>query len=184
MRKRTVFKVGSTVVSQNSRSLRPCPILENQDALANMVEAAGAHSTDLQAKESARDLCAKCTNSIEEWVPVAERIWTDPADPQFGKRHDPGQGMADTDKSKFDHLGRHREPLGGVTGRQVATIRHPSGQSSHPPRPDGHEVPEDAPVRSRFHPRVPTASRGFGEPHFEAFTGSLPSARAGAWRAP
>ena len=95
----------------NDNLLRPCPILENQDALANMVEAAGAHSTDLQAKESARDLCAKCTRSIEEWAPVAERIWTDPADPLFDKRHDPGQGMADTDKSKFARLGRQREPL-------------------------------------------------------------------------
>ena len=95
----------------NDNLLRPCPILENQDALANMVEAAGAHSTDLQAKESARDLCAKCTRSIEEWAPVAERIWTDPSDPAHDKRTDPGQGMADTDKSKFARLGRQREPL-------------------------------------------------------------------------
>ena len=63
----------------------PCPILENRDVLADMVETAGAHSTDLQAKESARDLCAKCTRSIEEWEPVAERIWTNAADPLFDK---------------------------------------------------------------------------------------------------
>lgn len=95
----------------NDNLLRPCPILENQDVLADMVETAGAHSTDLQAKESARNLCAKCTRSIEEWEPVAERIWTDPADPLFDKRHDPGQGMAETDKNKFDRLNRQRKPL-------------------------------------------------------------------------
>jgi len=95
----------------NDNLLRPCPILENRDVLADMVETAGAHSTDLQAKESARDLCAKCTRSIEEWEPVAERIWTDPADPLFDKRHDPGQGMAETDKNKFDRLNRQRKPL-------------------------------------------------------------------------
>ena len=95
----------------NDNLLRPCPILENRDVLADMVETAGAHSTDLQAKESARDLCAKCTRSIEEWEPVAERIWTNAADPLFDKRHDPGQGMAETDKNKFDRLNRQRKPL-------------------------------------------------------------------------
>ena len=95
----------------NDNLLRPCPILENQDALADMVEAAGARSTDLQAKESARDLCAKCSASIEAWAPVADRLWTDPADPQFPKRCDPSQGMADTDKHKLERLGRERNPL-------------------------------------------------------------------------
>ena len=95
----------------NDNLLRPCPILENRDVLADMVETAGAHSTDLQAKESARNLCAKCTRSIEEWEPVAERIWTNAADPLFDKRHDPGQGMAETDKNKFDRLNRQRKPL-------------------------------------------------------------------------
>ena len=41
----------------NDNLLRPCPILENRDVLADMVETAGAHSTDLQAKE-ARATCA------------------------------------------------------------------------------------------------------------------------------
>lgn len=95
----------------NDNLLRPCPILENQDALARMVEATGAHSTDLQQKEDARDLCAKCTASIEAWAPVAERLWTDPADPLFEKRCDTGQGMAETDKAKFERLGRHIEPM-------------------------------------------------------------------------
>ena len=90
----------------NDNLLRPCPILENQDMLAEMVERTGAHSTDLQAKESARDLCAKCSRSIEEWAPVAERLWSDPSDPMHAKRQDPTQGMADSDMDKLRAQGR------------------------------------------------------------------------------
>ena len=85
----------------NDNLLRPCPILENQDVLADMVERSGAHSTDLQAKENARDLCAKCTAAIEDWAPVAERLWTNPDDPQHEKRQSSSQGMADTDMAKL-----------------------------------------------------------------------------------
>ena len=90
----------------NDNLLRPCPILENQNMLAEMVERTGAHSTDLQAKESARDLCAKCSRSIEEWAPVAERLWSDPSDPMHAKRQDPTQGMADSDMDKLRAQGR------------------------------------------------------------------------------
>ena len=95
----------------NDNLLRPCPILENQDELAHMVERAGAHSTDLQEKESAHDLCAKCTDSIREWTPVAEKLWNDPADPMYAKRrNDPTQGMAETDMRKLAALGRRELP--------------------------------------------------------------------------
>ena len=90
----------------NDNLLRPCPILENQNVLAEMVERTGAHSTDLQAKESARDLCAKCRDSIEAWAPVAERLWSDPDDPMNAKRQDPTQGMADSDMEKLHAQGR------------------------------------------------------------------------------
>ena len=93
----------------NDNLLRPCPILENQDALAQMVERAGAHSTDLEATEEAADLCAKCTDSINAWNPVSQRLWTNPDDPQFAKRHNATQGMAETDMSKFERIGRNRE---------------------------------------------------------------------------
>ena len=95
----------------NDNLLRPCPILENEGALARMVERAGAHSTDLQEKESAEDLCAKCHDSIEEWTPVAERLWNDPADPLHDKRmNDPTQGMAVTDMRKLAAQGRREIP--------------------------------------------------------------------------
>lgn len=95
----------------NDNLLRPCPILENEGALARMVERAGAHSTDLQEKESAEDLCAKCHDSIEEWTPVADRLWNDPADPLHDKRmNDPTQGMAVTDMRKLAAQGRREMP--------------------------------------------------------------------------
>ena len=90
----------------NDNLLRPCPILENKDALADMVERSGALSTDLQAKEEARDLCAKCADSIDAWAPVAQRLWDDPDDPQHAKRQDPTQGMAETDLQKLRAQGR------------------------------------------------------------------------------
>ena len=40
--------------------LRPCPMLENPEKLCAMVNACGAHSTDLQSPESVEHLCAKC----------------------------------------------------------------------------------------------------------------------------
>lgn len=91
--------------------LKPCPILENSGRLTEMVERAGAHSSDLQEQESAAELCAKTKAAADAWAPVAERIWHDPEDPMFEKRHDPKQGMADTDMTKFERLGRVREPL-------------------------------------------------------------------------
>ena len=92
----------------NDNLLRPCPMLENQDALAEMVERSGAHSTDLQEQEDARDLCAKCTESIEGWTPIAERLWTNPEDPMFEARHQPNEGMAESDMQKFKEIGRDR----------------------------------------------------------------------------
>lgn len=83
-------------------------MLENKDALTDMVKRSGAHSTDLQEKESAADLCAKCHTSIEAWTPVAQRLWEDPADPMAAKRRDAGQGLADTDMEKLSNQGRTR----------------------------------------------------------------------------
>ena len=95
----------------NDNYLRPCPTLDNAGILADMVDRTGAHSTDLQHAEDAHDLCAKCAPAAEEWAPVAERLWTDPDDPLYQKRQDPGQGLGDTDKSKLERLGRGHQPL-------------------------------------------------------------------------
>lgn len=55
--------------------LRPCPMLENPEKLCTMVNASGAHSTDLQSPESVEHLCAKCGRYSTEWAPVAEELW-------------------------------------------------------------------------------------------------------------
>lgn len=103
----------------NDNLLKPCPILENEGLLADMVKRAGAHSTDLQEKESAEDLCAKCHDSIAEWAPVADRIWNDEGDPLYDKRkNDPAQGMADTDMRKLAEQGRRELPESLMTKRE------------------------------------------------------------------
>ncbi len=90
----------------NDNLLRPCPILDNPGKLAEMVDETGAHSTDLQAAEDAHNLCDKCVEMCEEWVPVSERIWENPDDEMAWRREQPNQGMADTDVAKFKRLGR------------------------------------------------------------------------------
>ncbi|MGI6005448.1 MAG: radical SAM protein [Christensenellales bacterium] len=72
----------------NDNHLRPCPLLDNPGALADMVEKSGARSTDLQHPEDVRDLAAKCQDAAGRWAPVAERLWT-----QCGGCADCGDGQ-------------------------------------------------------------------------------------------
>ena len=41
-----------------------------------MVAQSGAHSTDLEAPESAEHLCEKCKSCAECWKPTAETLWS------------------------------------------------------------------------------------------------------------
>jgi len=59
----------------NGNMLRPCPLLDNPPRLAQMVEKAGAKSTDLKEKEDVRDLCAKTVDTAKNWASVAEELW-------------------------------------------------------------------------------------------------------------
>ena len=59
----------------NENHLRPCPLLDNPEALRNMVKTTGAYSTDLQNPENVRDLTAKCERAAEKWGAVADEIW-------------------------------------------------------------------------------------------------------------
>ncbi len=56
--------------------LRPCPLLDNQGALAKMVDESGAHSTDLQNPEDVHELTAKCVPAAGSWQSVADELWT------------------------------------------------------------------------------------------------------------
>ena len=55
--------------------LRPCPLLDNQGALAKMVKESGAKSTDLQNPEDVDQLTAKCVPAADQWQPVADELW-------------------------------------------------------------------------------------------------------------
>ena len=46
----------------------------------NMVEASGAHSTDMQAEEPVDSLIAKTIPYAENWKPVADRLWKERQD--------------------------------------------------------------------------------------------------------
>ena len=59
----------------NGNHLRPCPLLDNEGLLAEMVRASGAHSTDLEAPEDVSALCAKCHSAGACWEPVADELW-------------------------------------------------------------------------------------------------------------
>jgi MoaA/NifB/PqqE/SkfB family radical SAM enzyme len=59
----------------NDNMLRPCPMLENPEALRKMVKDAGAVNTDYQSLESVDHLCDKTTPYAENWISTAERLW-------------------------------------------------------------------------------------------------------------
>lgn len=59
----------------NDNMLRPCPMLENPQALRKIVESTGAKSTNLITPESADVLCARCDSYADLWAPKAKEIW-------------------------------------------------------------------------------------------------------------
>ncbi|MDD4081198.1 MAG: radical SAM protein [Eubacteriales bacterium] len=59
----------------NKNMLRPCPLLDNDGKLAEMVNASGAKSTDLKEPEDVNALCAKCSHAARRWTPVADELW-------------------------------------------------------------------------------------------------------------
>lgn len=59
----------------NDNMLRPCPMLENPQALRHIVNKSGAKSTNLLKAESVEELCSKCDAYAENWAPKAKEIW-------------------------------------------------------------------------------------------------------------
>lgn len=59
----------------NNNMLRPCPMLENPQALRKIISKTGAKSTNLNCPESAEELCAKCDCYAKAWAPKAKEIW-------------------------------------------------------------------------------------------------------------
>jgi heterodisulfide reductase subunit B len=61
----------------NKNHLRPCPMLENPDALRKIVAETGAKSTDMQSPEDVDSLCSKCDPYAREWAIRAAKLWDD-----------------------------------------------------------------------------------------------------------
>lgn len=61
----------------NGNQLRPCPLLDNQGKLAEMVKRSGAHSTDMACPEDVDQLTAKCREAADRWAITSQRIWED-----------------------------------------------------------------------------------------------------------
>lgn len=59
----------------NDNMLRPCPMLENPQALRKLVAKTNAKSTNLLKAESTEELCAKCDEYAKAWAPKAKEIW-------------------------------------------------------------------------------------------------------------
>lgn len=61
----------------NKNMLRPCPLLDNPQALAGMVKETGAHSTEALHPENVDDLTAKTAGQAAAWGEVADELWKD-----------------------------------------------------------------------------------------------------------
>ena len=59
----------------NCNHLRPCPLLDNPDALRRMVHESGARSTDVEAPEDVDALTDKCREKAEKWAVKADELW-------------------------------------------------------------------------------------------------------------
>ena len=59
----------------NNNHLRPCPLLDNPEALVKMVDETGAKSTDFEAPENVHDLTAKTKDAAAAWAQVADEVW-------------------------------------------------------------------------------------------------------------
>ena len=72
---RPLFKAYHDGQPFNDNMLRPCPFLENPDALRELVHETGAHSSNLEAVETVDDLCDRCKKYAANWQPTAEKLW-------------------------------------------------------------------------------------------------------------
>lgn len=70
-----LFKAYQAGQPWNNNHLRPCPLLDNPDALIHVVETSGACSTDLQNPEDVRSLAAKCEKPAKQWAVLADELW-------------------------------------------------------------------------------------------------------------
>lgn len=59
----------------NENHLRPCPLLDNKNILAEMVKCSGAHSTEVASPEDVDSLTGKCAETADKWAITSEKLW-------------------------------------------------------------------------------------------------------------
>ena len=59
----------------NENMLQPCPLLDNPQSLADIVDLTHARSTDMMHPEDVHELTDKCINAAQNWAPVADQLW-------------------------------------------------------------------------------------------------------------
>lgn len=59
----------------NNNQLRPCPLLDNPEYLAKMVDKSKAKSTDMMRPEDVHKLTLKCDVPAKRWSVVADKLW-------------------------------------------------------------------------------------------------------------
>jgi MoaA/NifB/PqqE/SkfB family radical SAM enzyme len=59
----------------NENHLRPCPLLDNPDALVGIVERSGARSTDFENPEEVGELSDKTRTAAKKWAETADELW-------------------------------------------------------------------------------------------------------------
>ncbi|MGB4585888.1 MAG: radical SAM protein, partial [Rectinemataceae bacterium] len=77
--KSPIFKAYSEAQPFNGNHLRPCPLLDNPDALVRIVENSKAYSTQRPIPEAVGTLADKCRAAAGAWAPRAETLWRERA---------------------------------------------------------------------------------------------------------
>jgi len=77
--KSPIFKAYSEAQPFNGNHLRPCPLLDNPDALVRVVENSKAYSTQRPIPEAVGTLADKCRAAAGAWAPRAETLWREKA---------------------------------------------------------------------------------------------------------
>ena len=70
-----LFRTYQTRQPFNENMLQPCPLLDNPQSLADIVDLTHAKSTDMIHPEDVHELTDKCIYAAQNWAPAADRLW-------------------------------------------------------------------------------------------------------------
>jgi MoaA/NifB/PqqE/SkfB family radical SAM enzyme len=69
-----LFKAYQKRIPFSDNHLRPCPLIDNPDAIRDMVHESGAYNTEADADETVDEFAAKLQDYAKAWGEVADRI--------------------------------------------------------------------------------------------------------------